>query len=44
MMTSFTSEVTILPNAAPMMIPTAMSTTLPFMAKSRNSRSQFETM
>src|SRR5437870_4523769 len=37
MMTSLTMEVTILPNAAPMMIPTAMSTTLPFMANSLNS-------
>ena len=37
MTTSPTSEETILPNAAPMMIPTAMSTTLPFMANSLNS-------
>src|SRR5882724_7919972 len=35
--TSLTSEVTILPNAAPMMRPTARSTTLPRIAKSRNS-------
>src|SRR5260221_711621 len=35
--TSLTSEVTILPNAAPMMSPTARSTTLPRIAKSRNS-------
>ncbi|MGQ0522595.1 MAG: hypothetical protein ACT4P8_02910 [Betaproteobacteria bacterium] len=37
MMTSLTSESTILPNAAPMMMPTAMSTTLPRMANSLNS-------
>src|SRR3984893_15275336 len=37
MMMSPTSEVTMLPNAAPMMTPTARSTTLPFMANSRNS-------
>src|SRR5215813_10597328 len=37
MMMSFTSEVTIAPNAAPMMTPTARSTTLPFIANSRNS-------
>src|ERR1700757_3309567 len=37
MMMSLTIEVTMLPNAAPMMTPTARSTTLPFMAKSRNS-------
>src|SRR3954463_13981651 len=34
---SFTRESTILPNAAPMMTPTARSTTLPFTANSRNS-------
>src|SRR4051812_42409398 len=34
---SLTSEATILPNAAPMMTPTARSTTLPFIANSRNS-------
>src|ERR1700684_713302 len=34
-----TSEVTMLPKAAPMMTPTARSTTLPFIAKSRNSLS-----
>src|SRR5437763_15344836 len=37
MMMSFTSESTILPKAAPMMTPTARSTTLPFNANSRNS-------
>src|SRR5580700_4802040 len=37
MMMSPTSEVTMPPKAAPMMTPTARSTTLPFMAKSRNS-------
>src|SRR5947207_6662729 len=37
MMMSFTTEVTILPNAPPMMIPTAMSTTLPRIANSLNS-------
>src|SRR6201995_4246932 len=37
MMRSATSEVTIAPNAAPMMTPTARSTTLPFIANSRNS-------
>jgi len=36
-MTSFTREVTMLPKAAPMMTPTAMSRTLPFMANSLNS-------
>src|SRR5262245_25801253 len=35
--TSLTSEVTMAPKAAPMMRPTAMSTTLPRMANSRNS-------
>src|SRR5579871_2044269 len=39
MMMSPTSEVTIAPKAAPMMTATARSTTLPFMAKSRNSLS-----
>ena len=37
MMTSFTSEPTIVPNAAPMMMPTAMSITLPRMMNSLNS-------
>src|SRR5215204_1462374 len=37
MMMSPTSEVTIAPKAAPMMTPTARSTTLPFIANSRNS-------
>src|SRR5215475_12535761 len=37
MMMSPTSEVTMAPNAAPMMTPTARSTTLPFIANSRNS-------
>ena len=37
MMTSLTSDVTILPNAAPMMMPTAMSMTLPRIANSLNS-------
>src|SRR5580698_10245355 len=37
MMISPTSEVTIAPNAAPMTTATARSTTLPFMANSRNS-------
>ena len=39
MMTSLTSELTIVPNAAPMMMPTAMSSTLPRMANSLNSLS-----
>src|SRR5260221_14205150 len=39
MIRSATSDATILPNAVPMMTPTARSTTLPFSAKSRNSRS-----
>src|SRR5262249_21361622 len=34
---SFTSESTTLPNAAPITTPTARSTTLPFIANSRNS-------
>ena len=38
MMRSLTSELTIVVNAAPMMIPTARSMTLPRIAKSRNSR------
>src|SRR6266403_2602187 len=37
MMTSPTSDETIFPKAAPMMTPTARSTTLPFMANSLNS-------
>src|SRR5438309_10479867 len=37
MMMSLTIEVTILPNAPPMMMPTAMSTTLPRIANSLNS-------
>src|SRR3954452_3764756 len=37
MMMSPTNEVTMAPNAAPMMTPTARSTTLPFIANSRNS-------
>ena len=37
MMTSLTSEVTIVPKAAPMMTPTARSTTLPRIANSLNS-------
>src|SRR5206468_4835317 len=39
MITSPTSELTMAPKAAPMMTPTARSTTLPFMANSRNSLS-----
>jgi hypothetical protein len=39
MMMSETSESTILPKAAPMITATARSTTLPFIAKSRNSLS-----
>src|SRR5207237_8895157 len=35
--TSLTIDLTILPNAAPMMIPIAISSTLPFMANSLNS-------
>src|SRR5512137_762513 len=35
--TSLTKELTMPPKAAPMMMPTAMSTTLPFMANSLNS-------
>ena len=35
--TSFTKDDTILPNAPPMMIPTAMSITLPRIAKALNS-------
>ena len=37
MMMSPTSELTMAPKAAPMMTPTARSTTLPFIANSRNS-------
>src|SRR6266542_3692036 len=37
MIRSLTSESTILPNAAPMITPTARSTTLPLTANSRNS-------
>src|SRR5271170_247884 len=37
MMISPTSELTMAPKATPMMTPTARSTTLPFMANSRNS-------
>ena len=37
MMMSLTSEVTILPKAPPMMIPTAISMTLPLRANSLNS-------
>src|SRR6516164_5408450 len=37
MITSLTSELTMAPNAAPIMTPTARSTTLPFIANSRNS-------
>src|ERR1700741_3839003 len=36
-MTSPTSELTMAPKAAPIMAPTARSTTLPFIANSRNS-------
>src|SRR5271156_5675552 len=43
MMISPTSEVTMAPKAAPMMTPTARSTTLPFIANSRNSFSMLET-
>src|SRR5437016_13925920 len=42
MMTSPTSEFTIAPKAAPMMTPIARSTTLPFIANSRNSFSTLE--
>src|SRR5579863_5739836 len=41
MMRSSTSELTILLKAAPMITPTARSTTFPRIAKSRNSRSIF---
>src|SRR3981081_4565760 len=37
MITSPTSDVPLAPKAAPMMTPTARSTTLPFIANSRNS-------
>src|SRR5437763_8159730 len=43
MMMSPTSEVTMPPKAAPMMTPTARSTTLPFIANSRNSFSIADT-
>src|SRR3981189_3228576 len=42
MMMSPTSEVTMAPKAAPMMTPTARSTTLPFIANSRNSFSMVD--
>ena len=41
MMISLTSEVVILPNAPPMTTPTAMSMTLPRMAKALNSSKNF---
>src|SRR5262249_11075110 len=41
-MMSATKDETIFPNAAPMMMPTAMSRTLPRMAKSRNSFSMVD--
>src|SRR5262249_2856171 len=44
MMTSATSELTMAPNAAPMMTPTARSTTLPFIANSRNSFSMLDAL
>jgi len=37
MITSLTKEETIFPNAAPTIIPTAMSTAFPFIANSLNS-------
>jgi hypothetical protein len=37
MMTSWTNELTMVPKAAPMMIPTAISTTFPRIANSLNS-------
>src|SRR3981081_1733218 len=40
MMTSATTELTILPNAAPITTPTARSMTLPFMANSLNSEAK----
>jgi Tfp pilus assembly pilus retraction ATPase PilT len=40
MNTSPTKEEMILPNAAPMITPTARSTTLPFMANSLNSEAR----
>src|SRR5258705_5656649 len=40
MMTSATSELTILPNAAPITTPTARSMTLPFIANSLNSEAR----
>ncbi|MND00311.1 hypothetical protein D3C83_188720 [compost metagenome] len=42
MMMSATSEVTIAPNAAPMMRPTARSTTFPRIANSRNSLNKLD--
>src|SRR4029077_13112958 len=42
MMMSPTSEATMAPKAAPMMTPTARSTTLPFIANSRNSFSMVD--
>ena len=41
MNTSFTREVVILPNAVPMITPTAISMTLPRMANSLNSAKNF---
>ena len=41
MMMSLTREVVILPNAPPMTTPTAMSMTLPRMAKALNSSKNF---
>ena len=41
MMISFTIELTIFPNAPPMITPTAMSTALPFTANALNSFSIF---
>ncbi len=38
---SLTTDDTILPKAAPIMIPTAMSATLPFNAKVLNSSTSF---
>jgi hypothetical protein len=40
-MTSATSDLTIVPKAAPIMIPTAMSTTFPRIANSLNSLNIF---
>jgi hypothetical protein len=44
MMTSLTSDVTIFPNAPPMMMPTAISTTFPRSANFRNSFMKFVSM